>query len=361
MFETPLTSQDALNARPTLRVDKQENERVAVLFQGMWMTESEGGMSALEVRFSNVASDMQGSASLAFEDDAVLKLGASMSVYAGDVNAPREIFQGTITGLEADFPEETPPELVVLAEDVFQRARMARRTRVYDNAKISDIANQLASKLNLTPRVTGFTNSIGVQVQLNESDLAFLRRLLNRYDGDVQVVGGELHVSPRSQVQRNVVNLELHSQLRCARVLADLAHQVTQVTVAGWDAAQGQRITGESSGANLGPGTGRTGAEVLQQSLGDRSQHIAHLAAANSAEAQAIADAAFDRRARRMVCVEGTASGNPALRVGTHVSLSGLGGRFDNTYYVVRAVHRYDSAHGYETDFEAECAYWGQG
>ena len=70
-------------------------------------------------------------------------------------------------------------------------------------------------------------------------------------------------------------------------------------------------------------------------------------------------DAAFDERARRLVCIEGTAEGNPTLRVGAHVQISGLSGRFDNTYYVTRAVHRFDMQHGYRTDFEAECAYLG--
>ncbi len=34
--------------------------------------------------------------------------------------------------------------------------------------------------------------------------------------------------------------------------------------------------------------------------------------------------------------------------------------RFDNTYYVTRACHRFDLDLGYETDFEAECAYLGE-
>ena len=86
-----------------------------------------------------------------------------------------------------------------------------------------------------------------------------------------------------------------------------------------------------------------------------------NLAVATDGEARALADASFDRRARRFVSVEGLAEGNPALRVGTHVSLRGLSPRFDNTYYVVRASHRYDQTRGYETEFEAECAYLGAG
>ncbi len=358
MSEVPLSPTAVYSARPTVRVNAQEYPKVSELLLMMDMTEQEGGLSALELRVSNVASNPQGGADLAFEDDQILKLGAAIALYTGDETAPQEIFRGIITGLEADFPQGGPPELVVLAEDVAQQARMARRTEIYPNAAIADLATQIANRLSLQPIITGFTDKIGTQVQLNESDLAFLRRMLARYDGDVQVVGEELHVSPRGEVRRGSIELALHSQLRQAKLLADLAQQTTEVTVTGWNSEQGQRVRGSSRGANLGPGVGRSGAQVLQQTLGDRPHHIGHLAVASDEEARAVADAAFDERARRFVVVEGTADGNPALRVGSHVTLTGLG-RFENTYYVVRTCHRYDMMRGYETDFEAECAYWG--
>lgn len=359
MPETPLSSLGIYSAVPTVRIDGAEDGRVTENLLAMEMTEREGGLSALELRFMNLTSDTGGGADLAFEDEAVLRLGASVAIYAGDRDAPREIFQGAITGLEAEFGPENPPELVVLAEDAFQLARLARRTAVHENVTLADLASRLAGRLGLTPVVTGLAGNLGTHVQLNESDLAFLRRLLAVHDGDIQIVGRELHVSPRQDVRRGAVELELHSQLKRIRALADLAHQATEVTTAGWDAVQGQRVTGQSAGARLGPGAGRTGAQLLQQALGARSEHVGHLAVATSDEAQALADAAFDRRARRFVRVEATAEGNPELRVGTHVTLRGISRRFDNTYYVVHACHRFDQTRGYETDFQAECAYWG--
>lgn len=361
MAEKPLSTLAVYSARPTVRVDEQEFPKVSELVIGMEMTEREGGLSALELRVSNIASDPTGGADFAFEDDAILKLGAAIMIYAGDETAPTEIFRGTITGLEADFPEDEPPELVVLAEDVFQRARLARRTAIHSDATIAALAADLAGRLGLTPVITGFTDNIGTQVQLDESDLAFLRRVVALHDGDMQVVGSELHVSPRGEVRRGTVEIALHSQLRRARVLADLAHQVTRVTTAGWDPIQGQRVTGRGAGASLGPGSGRTGAQVLDGAIGPRVHHVGHPAVATAAEAQSLADALFDQRARRFVFIEGVAEGNPAIRVGTHLSLTGLGGRFDNTYYVTRACHRFDSRRGYETSFEAECAFWGAG
>lgn len=361
MAETPLSNDPRYRARPTLRIDDQANSSVSHRVNSFHVIEKAGGLSSLELRLSNESGQeaTQTNAPLVFEDERDLALGSRITLYSGDEQHPREIFRGVVTAIEATFDENEPAELVVLAEDALQSARLARRSKTHDDLKLSDLARQVASNLSLTPRITGFDDSIGVQVQLNESDLAFLRRMLARYDGDLQVVGTELHVTPRSQVSRGTVELARGGQLRRARFFADLAHQVTEVTTAGWDVDAAQHVTGSSQGANLGPGSGRSGSSVLRDKLGARSEHVGYPPVATSAEAQAVADAAFDHRARRFVTAHCTSEGNPQLRVGTHVTISGTSRRFDNTYYIVHACHRFDLDRGYETEFEAECAYLG--
>ncbi len=359
MSEQALSHLALYTARPTVRVNGAENDRVTALLLAMDLCEEENGLSALELRFANVASLSSGTSELAFEDESAFKLGDRLAVYAGEESAPTEIFSGVITGLEADFPAEGSPLLTALAEDRLQQARMKRRTRTFTDTSLADIARGIASDLGLTPVITALGESLPVEVQMNESDLAFLRRLLARYDGDVQVVGDELHVSPRREVRRKQVDLALHSQLRSATVLADLSHQVNGVTVTGWDPIRGERVNESSTGADRGPGQGRTGADLLPDALGRRSHQVGHLAAATSAEGRAIGDTVFGERQRRFVKVEGAAEGNPAVRVGSHVTLTGLGPRFSNTYYVTRCRHRFDLQLGYETDFTGECAFLG--
>ena len=359
MPEPVLSPNAVYSAIPTVRLNGQPDDKVTAQLLAMQMSEYEGGMSSLELRFSNFGSFAGGVGSQVFEDGKILKLGVMLDVYGGDVSAPTQIFHGPVTALEGRYPKAGPPELIVLAEDPLQKARMARRTKTWDSATLSDIVSQIASQLGLTPQTSGLDANIDTEVQFNESDLHFLRRLLARNDADVQVVGTELHAAPRNSVQRNTISLEMNSQLHELRVIADLADQVSETTVTGWDYSQGSTISATSSATALGPGAGNTGSKWVEQALGKRSEHIAQLHPLNTGEAQSIADAEFTQRSERFVVAHGIAEGNPDLRVGTQLTLTGLGDRFNNTYYVTSTVHRFDTMGGYETDFTAECAYLG--
>jgi len=358
MPEQPLSQYAVYSAIPTVQIDGQGNDKVTSLLLSLDMREQEGGMSSLEMRLTNVGSSPDGQGNMAFEDGTILKLGASVLVYAGDASSPTEIFRGKITALEL-VCKENALDLVVLAEDALQSARMARRTKTWDATTLTAMAQEVATNLGLTPVLAGLDTNIGTQVQFNESDLVFLRRLLARYDADVQIVGAELHASPRSQAQRNSIEIDLNSQLKQVRVVADLAQQVTQMTSTGWDYTQGQRISVSSQTTSLGPGSGQTGSAWLANAMATRSEQLGQFSNLNAQEAQALADAAYAQRSRGFVVAHGVSQGNPNLRVGTYLQLGGLGPRFSNTYYTTSTVHHFDTEGGYETRFAAECAYLG--
>jgi len=353
MSITALNRRAVYNPRPLVEIDGQSFDKIDQLLLAIDMREQEGGLSAMELRFSNVASDADGSADYAFEGEREIRLGAGITVSAGDASDRQELFRGVITGLEAEFPESSPPELVVLAEDKLQQVRMTRRTHIYNDMALADIANQVAQRVGLQAQVSGLTTR-GTWVQFNESDLAFLRRLLCRFDADMQIVENRLEAAPISDIQRQVIELEYFHDLRSVRFIADLANQVTEVTCNGWNALTGNRVSGTASGTNLGPGQGRRGSTLLNQTLGARSEHVGHIGVTSDEEAQALADTVFDQRARSFVTAEGSATGHPSIRVGTHLRLRGVSQRFENSYYVVSAHHRFDLQNGYMTDFKAE-------
>jgi uncharacterized protein len=346
--------------RPTVKLDGNEHERLTSLLKAMEFAEHSDGLSSLELRVDNIASLTSGSAEFAFDAGGDLELGDEIIVGAGSVSAPVEIFRGYVTGIEAVFEESAAPVLVILAEDALQKARMKRRSKVYEGATLASIARDIAAGLSLTPQVSGLDQSFGTQVQMNESDLAFLRRLLARVDADVQVVGRELHVAPRQSVNRGSVDLILGDNLREARITADFAHQVDKTAAAGWDAGAGSAISAVGTDNATGPGSGDKSAPLLTRTLGARSEHTGHLAFFDRAEAEAVANAARNRRARQFLRISGIADGDPLIRVGTQARVTGVGKWFSNTYQVTETRHRFDTRSGYRVEFIAECAFLGR-
>jgi Bacteriophage probable baseplate hub protein len=359
MGEILLSQLGVYAARPTLRVDGQQNDRIDTLLQAMVLAEQEGGLSSLRVTFANWESREDGGAGPAFEDESVLKLGSELTVYGGEIAAPTEVFRGKVGALELRFDSDGPPKLTAYAEDGLAKSRLTRRIEIYENKSVADVARAIAQRAALTPQITGLTDATDTWFQCNESDLAFLRRLLRRFGADVQVVASELHVAPRDQVHRNDIELRLHSQLYRVRAVADLAQQASEVRVTGFDPIQGQAIAGTGSGAQLGPGSGRTGKAELERAFSEREEQMSHQLALTQVEARALAQANFAARARGFVRVEGVCEGNPNIRVGSHLSLKDVSPRFDNTYYVTACVHRFDVTKGFETEFTAEGAYFG--
>jgi hypothetical protein len=360
MPETALAPTTIYSARPVIEVARRRPAILQQLLLAMEMREAEGGLSSLELRFLNVASHERGGVDFAFEhsDSDLLALGTAIRVLAGDEADPTEIFSGAISAVEFVF-EDGQPELCIHAEDALMGQRMCRFTRAHAAGPLRGILENLAQETGLTPVIRGLTNRVDIQIQLNESNLAFMRRLLADYDADMQVIGEELHIARRCDVRRGNLTLAMGSQLRRARLCVDLAGQVTSVTHAGFDVGQGRPVSAESARIDLGPGTGRSGSDFLQEVFGRRAEHLGERAVHNQAEADALVAAAHARRARRFVTVEGTCVGNPALRVGTHVTIEDVGPRFENTYYVTSVCHRFDRSAGYQTDFTAECGHFG--
>lgn len=360
--ETALSLNDIYISSPIVEVDGQINDMVQSLLIGMDMTESEHGLTAMELRFFNTATIEGHGNDFAFEygNNDLLSFGKSVTVWSGDHDDPEEIFRGVISGLELVMEETKEPQLLVLAEDSLQRARMNRHARLHNAGTVQSIIQAMITELGLNADISGMDQQVDAQMQLNETDLAFIRRLLSRFDGDLQIVGDVLRVAPRRDIRRSEMTLEYGSQLLSVRVLADLAHQTEKTTFAGWDVATGREIgTENNGGADLGPGSGSTGARLLADSFAGRKEHLSHVNVFNEAEAQALVNAGYSQRARKFVCAEGVAVGNPGIRVGSHLALQGLGPRFENTYYVTKVRHHYDLQQGYRTIFQAECAYFG--
>lgn len=359
-MSTALTA-TPVNTRPSIRIDGQHHMLVDELLQSMTLHEAIGGLASLELTLTDWVSRPRGPPEFAFGDNKILKLGSEIKAYAGDINAPQELFRGRISALESEAVADGPPLITILAEDKLQAARKTRRSETYEQASPADIVRKVAQRHNLTPVIrSGLDQPTGTWVQMNESDLAFLRKTLSQFDADLQVVGDELQAGPRAIDARGKVELRLHDNLLSVRVTVDLAEQTAELCVSGWNPETGAAAKSVATSGELGPGQGRTGAAFVARALDvERRETLGHFGAMSDSEANVMAKAKFGQRARRFVQARGRAEGNAALRVGTWVKLKRINPLFEGEYAVVEAHHSFDQRTGYITEFTAESAYFG--
>jgi phage protein D len=338
-------------ARPTLSLDGQENGALSSGLLSLLIVEHTNGLYRCEALFGNWGNVNNGTGFLYF-DRAVLDFGKAFQVKLGT----EVIFDGKITGLEANFPEGEAPELNVLAEDRLQDLRMTRRTRTFVDVSDADVIGQIANEHGLSPNVDVSGPTYKVLAQINQSDLAFLRERCRAIDAELWMDGNTLNAQARTQRDGGTLQMTHGNGLRAFSVLADLAGQRTSVTVSGWDVPGKADLRHEASDASMSGEFqgGASGASILSAAFGARKEALVHTVPLSSQEAQAIAEAFFKANARRFVVGRGVAETDSRLRVGGYVDLQGLGPLFNGKYYVAEIRHRFDGVLGLRTEFIAE-------
>lgn len=349
-------------ASPVIEVDGMSYPLIAANLERLRVTEALGGLSSLEASVTDEASQGDGAASHAAGGDSPLKLGAGIRIFAGPAEVgASEIFDGQITAIESEVREGSAALFTVLAEDRLLPARRHRRTRLFEAKTAKDVLETIASDHKLKPEIRdGIDTTSGDWLQSDETDLAFLRRILARCDADVQIVGDKMQVGRIGKDQRTLVSLAPGATLRSARITADIAEQVSEIRLASFDPATGEKVDSTAKAGGFGPGKGKTGADLLGEKFSAVNMHLGRFGPMTDSAAQALAQYEADKRARAFVTVTGTARGDCRLRVGSWVELSSVNPQFANQYSVTKAVHRWDRRDGYMTDFEAQTAYLGE-
>jgi phage protein D len=352
------------NAGPTVFVDGQQRPAIDRAIVAMRMREAVGGLSSLELKILDT-SPADGGRGFTFANETLLKLGSAIKVCSGRKGKPQEIFDGVATALEIETGPDANPTFTVLAEDKLQRARKTRRSRVFENMNPAELVRRIASDHGLDAQVRdGLDRPTTTWAQVNESDLAFIRRVLDRFDADFHVTRGVMQAGPRAREPREPregIELSLREGLVWARVTADLADQTGRVRLSSWNPADGTRVDGIATSGEFGPGSGRTGPALLAQAFGGEfAEHVGHQGPMRQDEADAVARALFSQRARRFMRVDATAQGDGRLRVGAWIKLDGVNPLFAGSFVVTETCHRFDLTHGYMTDLIAEGAYLGR-
>jgi uncharacterized protein involved in type VI secretion and phage assembly len=97
----------------------------------------------------------------------------------------------------------------------------------------------------------------------------------------------------------------------------------------------------------------KTGSSLAKQAWGEATHFITDHPVDTQGVAENLAQATLDDLAASFVHATGRCNGDPKLRAGGQIKVTGVGNRFKGTYYLTAVEHRVSAADGHITSFTA--------
>jgi phage protein D len=280
-------------------------------------------------------------------DDASLAIGTAIEVQLGD---PMErVGIGEITALELDQWRGTA-RVIVQAFDRGHRLHRGRHVRTFQQMTDADVVQKVASDAGLQADADG-SSQHEYLIQDNLSDYAFLAERALLTGMDLTVDDQTIRFKKPNGAPATPVTLDWESGLVKFSARITAADQVGEVEVRGWDPEQKQAITSTVTDSQAAPSIGLDAGDVRSSAFGSATTLVTDRPVKDTAEAQALAQAALDHATGAIVLADGVVRGNPLIKAGAQVKLDGVGERLSGTYTVTSSTHTLTPSHGYETTF----------
>jgi phage protein D len=270
-----------------------------------------------------------------------IKLGAREAL------TTNSLFKGEIVTLELNFG----PGSVELHVRGFDRSHVLLRSRhvkTFQNQTSSDIVSSVVSAAGFTADCDDSGDPHDFMQQDNETDWDFIWRLAERIGFEFVVEDTTAHF--RKQSPDDPVELEWPTTLRSFKPRVTAIQQVAQVTLAAQDPKTKQSISVTAGNPNQIAKIG-VDRDTVQSAFDGDAIHVATEPVKTQSEATALAQALLDKLANGYIAAEGVCDGNPAIKAGAALHVSGLGNKFSGMYRVAASTHVLSGGATYETRF----------
>ena len=284
-------------------------------------------------------------------DDTKFKVGAKLEVKLGSTEerTTKTLFKGEIVTIEPDF-QAGSVALIVRAYDKSHRLMRERKQRAFLDKTISDIAQSVAGDHGLSAEVESTSPSLPFVLQHNETDWEFLWRLARRVGYEVALDDNEkLHFKSAGAGSATEVELAYPDDLHSFRPRVTAVQQVSKVNIRGFDPMQKQAVLSTKTAPTQVTEAGIKRADVVN-AFPQTALEIAGQAFTSMDEANHIAQGALDQLANAYLAAEGSCHGNPGIKAGVKLKITGVGKDFSGTYRVAKAVHTLQTG-VYHTEF----------
>lgn len=303
--------------------------------------EADGAMFVVNNAFDMVKRDFQWL-------DQYFVLGKTIEIKMGYVDQFESVFYGIITSVRANFPADGAPELIISGMDLSFKMMNGTNTQFWEKKKYSDIVKSIATQYGLTCKADDTVLVKQKITQNMQSDFHFIEKVASIVNYDFFIVGKTLYFRKPITQTTPVITLEWGQSLYSFTMDANLANQITKVTVHGWDVKQQKPITGSSSTVTKLGSNSKTGKDYMT-TIGTFDMQVTDNVDSID-EANKKAEAIMNQRAMKLIKGYGESIGLPMLQAGRYIKLAHLGKKFDQTYYLYSVTHTI-SSDGYITQF----------
>lgn len=285
--------------------------------------------------------------------DSFLPAGKKVTIRMGYAETKPLMMVGIVTSIETRFPAGGTPQLEIGGFDLSHLLMKGMKPRSWDDIKHSDIASRLALQDYGLKSAVDDTRVTYPKVMKpsGQSDYQFLQDLAQRNFYECFVFGETLFFRSPAKDSEPVVTLRWHQNLISFNPEINLAGQVGEVEVRGWDPKAKKEIVGVAKvGDELGRRSGKSGGELIQGLTRETIRENVRQPVYSQQEADLLAKSILNKHAEGLIKGTGETIGIPDILPGKTIRLEGLGKRFSKTYYIERAVHSI-GASGYHTTF----------
>jgi phage baseplate assembly protein V len=271
--------------------------------------------------------------------------GTRLAIELEDHATP--LFAGEVTAVEHVYTAARWLELRVRAYDPLHRLQKRQTARAMTDVDAAAVARAVLADagVDATVEAAGAAAVWPTLLQHDQTDFELLREVCERTGLYFALRQGTLHLLTLEGVGGAAPELALGAGLVDATFELNAAPTCRRVVARGWDPARAVALEAEAEA----PRSGRVAdARVALADVGGADARLlGGLTGAGEAHARLLAQAELDRAVARELTLRGTALGDPALRPGTAVQVTGVAERLAGTYVLTEVVHTIDPETGY--------------
>jgi len=282
-------------------------------------------------------------------DTQPFEIGKHIEIRLGAAEAlvPETLFKGQVVTLEPEFGSGGC-SVLVRAYDRSHVLHRSRQARTFQNQTSSDIVEKIVKESGLTPECDPSGHPHDFVQQDNETNWDFIWRLAERIGFEFVVEDSTAYF--RKPKAEGGVELVWPDSLYSFRPRVTAVQQVREVTLLAHDPKTKARIEASAKRPDQIAQIG-VDRQKVSEAFDVAKLHVATEPVKSQAEGNALAQALLDKLANGYIAAEGVARGNPKIRAGVKVLVSGVGAKFSGTYRVATSVHVLRGGGAYETRF----------